>query len=45
MNINKHMDYKQIYSTTNNSWTNDFTSFGYNVPEHYGVPNGYKKTI
>ncbi len=45
MDINKHMDYKQIYSTTNNSWTNGFASFDYNTPEHYGVPNGYKKTI
>ena len=45
MGINKHMDYKQVYSTINNSWTDGFTSFDYNAPEHYGVPNGYKKTI
>ena len=45
MSINKHMGYKQAYSTINNSWTDGFTSFDYNVSEHYGVPNGYNETI
>lgn len=45
MSINKHMDYKQVYSTTNNSWTDGFTSFDYNTPEHYVVHNGYNETI